>query len=82
MYSDKMATTIKRKRTHGRKDNVERNMYFENYLNSVAKGFCSNLIYNNNQNAFIDKKKIQPKPPQGYISRGNVEKEFNFSQLV
>ena len=77
-------TSLKRRRYYGRADNVQKNVYFEQYMKSVSSGPATfwNQVFIIIFGVFLDKTKIRTFCPEGYISRTNIEEGYNFSELV
>jgi len=57
--------TLKQKRYNGRVGNAAKNIFFEDLMKSLAE----------------DEKRIHASKPKGFISRGKIEKNYNFSKL-
>lgn len=57
---------LRQKRYNGRAENVAKNIFFEELMKSVV----------------VDLKRIHASKPKGFISRGRIEKNYNFSILV
>ena len=69
------------KRYNGRESNVDLNLFFEDYMNSVAE---SNFIEINSQHNFqhLAKKKNLAYLPTGFVSRSKASREFGLKREV
>ena len=77
-----MTASKKIKRYHGRDFNVKTNLFFEDMMKDVSKGFTLiefNIKYISKH---LEKKNILAYLPAGYISRSRASREFGLNMQV
>ena len=75
---------LKIKRYHGKKSNVDTNIYFEEYMNTVAKGMdlVDKIAKVNILMGHSEKKNILAYKPAGFLSRSRATREFGLTKEV